>query len=171
MFLSALFLKEMTQKAVPAYEKPSEKQLAGLLIECVLDNRLTPREAINRWPVYNNGTDVSMEVALKILWYFEADELMHKTEPFYTDLQIALLIDVAKCFAADQPLPLYIINAYRVKKEPVYFYSQNTFVNSCLIEVQKIVVMWQNLLVQLCVCCSLNQSGASKSTKEVLKKL
>jgi hypothetical protein len=131
---------------------PGARQLAATLIEALLDERLSARQVINQWPVYNNTSDRSLMLALKMVWYFEADELMHKTELFYADLQLTLLAEVARCFKNEQPLPFHILNAYQIQKEPMYFYNQQTFWNSCFMEIQKALGNLKTLVWQLCYC-------------------
>ena len=97
---------------------------------------------------------------------------MHKTEVFYADVQFNLLTEVMKCFKQDLPLPAHIMQGYQIQKEPVYFYNQQTFWDSCLIEVQKILSYIKYLLQQLKTCrgnakpLQYKASSVSLSTEE-----
>lgn len=108
---------------VPDEGKTARRQRAAQLLEAVIDERMEPRMAINRWPEPIKEPDLSMDCAYQALWHFEADEDKQKTEMFYMDAQLELLRQMARHFKAGQDFPPYILTLYR-KKSPIrFFYS------------------------------------------------
>ena len=88
------------------------RQKAAELIEAVLDELLTPRQAINRWPSVSH-VDESLDVAYQALLHFESDERQQQEEVFYIDVQLALLAQIVHHFKLDQPLPQHILWEYQ----------------------------------------------------------
>lgn len=106
---------------VPDEGKSARRQRAAQLLEAVIDERLEPRMAINRWPEPVKERDLSMDCAYQALWHFEADEDKQRTEVFYMDAQLELLKQMARHFQAGEDLPPYILALYR-KKSPIRFF-------------------------------------------------
>jgi hypothetical protein len=90
----------------------SLQQQAARLLLAVLEETLTPRQALARWPVLHEADDASVWAAYHALWHFEADEDVHKTEPYYCDLQLALLRHMAENLASGTAFPAHILAGY-----------------------------------------------------------
>ncbi len=91
--------------------KLSNRQRAAQLLDAMLDDFLTPRQVINRWPC-PSGEDLSLDVTYQALMHFESDEAQQQTEVFYIDAQLALLTQMVSYLAHNEPLPRYMCSAY-----------------------------------------------------------
>ncbi len=89
----------------------SSRRAAGGLLLDVFDEILTPRQAINRWPVVR-GTDRSLDTAYQALLHFEADEEHQRGVPFYMDAQLELMRQMGTCLSQGRDLPDYMLAAY-----------------------------------------------------------
>ncbi len=92
------------------------KQASGL-IEAVINEEISPRAALNCWPMAGNE-DPSVQCAYTMLWYFEADEDRHKEEEYYADLQIKTLLETAQCLKRGEVLPHALIKEYATALAP-----------------------------------------------------
>lgn len=102
------------------------RQQAAALLEAVLDERLAPAVALNRWPDDSgSGQDVSLDVAYQALWYFEADEDRQRTQVFYLDAQLELLRQMAGVLGKGRPLPDYMQQEYSPDWFARYYYPSN----------------------------------------------
>lgn len=101
----------MSLKQPPARIIENRKRAAQLL-DAVLDERLVPQLAINRWPEAQEQPDPSLSIAYQALWHFEADEDKQQGELFYLDAQLELLQQMARYLAQGQPLPAYMLKQY-----------------------------------------------------------
>ena len=99
----------------------ARRERAAQLLEAVVEERIEPCMAINRWPESNNHPDPSLDCAYLALWHFEADEDKQKTEVFYLDAQLELLQQMANFLKSGQDLPPYILKLY-LEAHPVRFY-------------------------------------------------
>ncbi len=90
----------------PAYTQAAE------LIQAVLEERLSAREALYQWP-RQRAEDASLQAAFQALWYFEADEERHQSEPFYLDIQLSLLNTMAEQLRAGRPLNWHLRKPYQ----------------------------------------------------------
>lgn len=113
---------------IPDEGKQARRQRAAQLIEAVLDERIEPRIAINRWPEPNRELDPSMDCAYQALWHFEADEDKQKSELFYMDAQLELLRQMARHLKTGQDLPPHILTLYRGKTH-VRFHQSDTAID------------------------------------------
>jgi hypothetical protein len=111
-------------------QKMTLRQQAAQLLEAVVQERMEPRLAINRWPESLESPDPSLEVAYQALWYFEADEERHRTELFYLDAQLELLRQMAAFLKADQTLPSYMRQAYTAEHQARFYYP-HTVLQAC----------------------------------------
>lgn len=115
-----------------------QRKEAATLIEAVLDEILSPTQALVKWPVkihsHNHkrtayldiNDDPSLQAAYQILWHFEADEAQQRQEVFYLDTQLALLGQVSELLAKGEELPLYMLELYTTEHE-AHFYSGFSF--------------------------------------------
>jgi hypothetical protein len=104
-----------------------KRHQAAYLLEQVMDDRMEPRLAINRWPVLEAGEeDLSLRIAQQALWHFESDEDRHQTEVFYLDAQLDLLKQIAFFLKQNKELPHYLIERYPLEHRP-RFYKPQTF--------------------------------------------
>lgn len=128
-------------------EQFARRHQAAQLLEDVLDERLVPQLAINRWPEPTNIPDESLDCAFKALWHFEADEQQQKSEVYYIDLQLELLRQMAVFLKKGHDLPAYLLSAYGV--QPIKFYYQRTPWKDYCIRVQerwaRLVLLWQKV--------------------------
>jgi hypothetical protein len=89
---------------------------AALLLLAVLDETITPSQAILQWPNHIPGqvvlTDPSLEAAYQALWHFECDETWQQTDVFYLDAQLMLLKTMATQLAANQDFPKQLCQQY-----------------------------------------------------------
>lgn len=115
---------------IPDEGKQARRQRAAQLIEAVLDERVEPRIAINRWPEPTQEIDRSLDCAYQALWHFEADEDKQKTELFYMDAQLELLRQIARHLQAGQDLPPYILALYRGKEQVRFFKAESAVIES-----------------------------------------
>ena len=127
--------------AVPPTQ--AERRLkAAQLIDAVIEERLEPRLAINRWPESQKLPDPSMDCAYLALWHFEADEVQQQTEVFYLDAQLELLRQIADHLRADRNLPPYILRTYQPVAGPVrFFHARSVWADSIHI----LNVFWSQL--------------------------
>lgn len=95
------------------------RQVAAL-IESVLDETITARDAINAWPSYCNE-DPSVQAVYTMLWYFESDEDRRWQEMHYSDVQFQLLIECVNHLKQGNPLPLQLLDVYRSRQAPPDF--------------------------------------------------
>ncbi|MEM0951398.1 MAG: hypothetical protein AAGI66_04540 [Cyanobacteria bacterium P01_H01_bin.74] len=121
------------------------RKLAGQLMEAVYDGELSVQKALNKWPVYPNSNDSSLNAAFKILFFFEADEGLHQTEPFYADAQLQLILEVSLTLKQNKDLPPHMISTYAQIQLPNQFYNQQSFWLSCYCEIQKAIQFFSQL--------------------------
>ncbi|MEB3244725.1 MAG: hypothetical protein VKJ06_01930 [Vampirovibrionales bacterium] len=91
------------------------RQHAGHLLEAVLDETLTARQALNRWPLFAPGKpepDPSLAAAYQALWHFESDEEKQQGQVFYMDIQFEMLSAMSRFLKLGQPLPPDILTHY-----------------------------------------------------------
>ncbi|MBK8190766.1 MAG: hypothetical protein IPK79_10000 [Vampirovibrionales bacterium] len=98
------------------------RDCAGLLQQAV-EESLTARQAINRWPA-PSGADPSLDAAYQALLHFEADEVQQRGEMFYMDAQLALLSQIAAFLADNRDLPPYMLSAYPVEHRTAVFHER-----------------------------------------------
>jgi hypothetical protein len=102
----------------------AKRQRAAQLLEAVLDERIEPRIAINRWPESVEQPDPSLNCAYQALWHFEADEDKQQSELFYMDAQLELLRQITNFLKSGQDIPLYIIRMYSPIHQTRFFYPR-----------------------------------------------
>jgi hypothetical protein len=112
------------------------RKQAAVLLEAVLDERLEPRLAINRWPETADCPDSSLDVAYQALWYFESDEERQKSELFYMDAQLELLKQIAGFLEQGQALPAYMHQVYSPESRVRFFYGA-TFLDDTRLQLQR----------------------------------
>jgi hypothetical protein len=79
------------------------RQQAGQLLQAVLDDRLDPDAALMAWP---RVEDPSLNVGHQALMHFSVDVTgYHQTEPYYADVQLAWLQNLATQLTTGQALP------------------------------------------------------------------
>lgn len=108
----------------------AKRQRAAQLLEAVLDERIEPRIAINRWPENIEQPDPSLNCAYQALWHFEADEEKQQTELFYMDAQLELLRQIANFLKSGQDIPLYIIRMYSPNYQARFYYPRSAWEDS-----------------------------------------
>lgn len=102
------------------------RQTAAALLEQVLDEAISPLQALVRWPIESEEeSDPSLQAAYQILWHFESDETSQQQEPFYLDTQLALLSQVSALLAKGQPLPGYMLGAYTTEHTARFYFGQS----------------------------------------------
>lgn len=125
------------------------RQRAAKLLEDVLDERISPQLAINRWPEAGELPDPSLEIAYQALWHFEADEDKQQSEVFYLDAQIELLRQMAVFLKDGRELPAYFLKGYSPDHTVRFFYDRTVVEDSSQVarsfwlEVRRI---WQTAL-------------------------
>ncbi len=111
-----------------AFHNPADplekRQRAAQLLEAVLDERIEPRIAINRWPESIEPPDPSLNCAYQALWHFEADEDKQQSEVFYMDAQLELLRQITGFLKKGQDLPAYMLQMYAVQQPVRFFYNR-----------------------------------------------
>jgi hypothetical protein len=92
----------------------ARRRQAGKLLNAVFDETLTPRQAINQWPCLpgNAEPDPSLAAAFQSLWHFEADETQQQTTVFYLDVQLDVLLTMARLLSQGLPLPEELLAYY-----------------------------------------------------------
>lgn len=126
---------------IPDEGKQARRQRVAQLLEAILDERIEPRIAINRWPEPTKEIDPSVDCAYQALWHFEADEDKQKSELFYMDAQLELLRQIARHLQGGQDLPPHILALYRGKKG-VRFFKDVSMMTESLGLVRK---FWQEI--------------------------
>jgi hypothetical protein len=96
---------------------------AGQLLDQVLDEVITPRQALNRWPTGIGIEDPSLTSAYQALWHFESDEDQQKTIVYYLDAQIELLKQMSRMLMQGKSLPLYMERPYPRSMRVRYYQS------------------------------------------------
>jgi len=92
----------------------ARRRQAGDLLNAVFDEALTPRQAINQWPNLPGQPepDPSMAAAYQALWHFEADETQQQTTVFYLDVQLDVLLSMARMLSQGLALPEALLAHY-----------------------------------------------------------
>lgn len=112
------------------------RKAAGDLLEAVFDERVTPRYALNHWPVLADGwQDPSLDAAFQALWHFEADEEKQQTEVYYMDAQLELIKQMAAYLQQGKDLPHYLLKAYD-KALASEYYREKKLVDESVLQVQ-----------------------------------
>ncbi len=106
---------------IPDGGRLARRQRAAQLLEAVIDERIEPRMAINRWPEPATEPDPSMDCAYQALWHFEADEDKQKSELFYMDAQLELLRQMSLALQQGHDLPGHILALYRPRGKVRFF--------------------------------------------------
>lgn len=88
------------------------RKQASALLESVLCEAITPRAALNTWPMSGN-VDPSVQCAYTMLWFFEADEDRHQQEVFYADLQLKALQEAYCYLCQGEALPVSTLATYQ----------------------------------------------------------
>lgn len=106
----------------------TQRQQAGRLIEAVLDEELTARRALNRWPPGLAGCqDASLDSAYQALWHFESDETQQQTQVYYLDAQIELLKQMSRYLSQGKTLPSYLITPYPEEHRVRFYQDKRVF--------------------------------------------
>jgi hypothetical protein len=116
--------------------------LGAALIEAVLDEEISPRLALNRWPTSKDSSchDGSLTAAYQALWHFESDEEKQQTEIFYLDAQLDLLKQMAKYLGQGKSLPEYLRVGY--SSVGTEFYREKKLIPESMIQLKQ---CWQQL--------------------------
>lgn len=102
------------------------RKQAAALLEALFENAITPRAALNSWPMEGNQ-DPSVRCAYTVLWYFEADrDERHQQEQFYADLQVRLLMDIATCLKKGDALAPKLLAEYQAQLAPTEYHPKST---------------------------------------------
>jgi len=102
------------------------RKQAAALLEALLENAITPRAALNSWPMEGNR-DPSVQCAYTVLWYFEADrDQRHQEEMFYADLQVRLLMEIATCLRSGEALAPKLLAEYQAQLAPTEYHPKST---------------------------------------------
>lgn len=102
------------------------RQEAAELMEAVLDERITPQQALNQWPS-GNWYDTSLAVAYQMLWHLEADEDQQQTELYYMDAQLALIQETARILFRGADLPPHLSMVYPHTHQVRYYQGASFF--------------------------------------------
>jgi hypothetical protein len=102
------------------------RKQVGALLEAVLADEVSPRAALNCWPMEGNR-DPSVLCAYTMVWYFEADEDRHHEEMFYADLQIKTLQEASIPLKAGHPLPSQLLAEYQAYTAPSQYADRNSW--------------------------------------------
>lgn len=101
------------------------RQLAGQLLQQVLDETLTAKQGICRWPLLPEGCleepDPSLRSAYQALWHFESDEDQQQQEVFYMDLQLELLKQMSQYLRQGNALPHHLAAPYLNTHVPQFY--------------------------------------------------
>ncbi len=111
-------------------QKQTLRKQAAQLLEAVIDERVSPQFAINRWPETVECPDPSLESAFQALWHFEADEDKQKHELFYLDAQLELLRQMAGFLKHGHALPGYFLRSYLPAHRVRFFYLNSPWQGS-----------------------------------------
>jgi hypothetical protein len=113
------------------------------LFSSILDEVLTPRQALNGWPENKSTlTDPSLQAARDFLWHLEADEDLQRREVFYMDVQWQTLAYMAKVMASGAPLPGHLTAMYRTPWQLAY-YTDSAFIRTWVDRLQAIWQGWR----------------------------
>lgn len=102
---------------------------AAWLLEQVLDEHLSPVDALKQWPVLSHlQPNEALDIAYQALWYYEADWLSRldqqapqyigQDDPYYLDVQLKLLATLAQLLRTQQPVPRDLALMYRQRNQP-----------------------------------------------------
>lgn len=100
----------------------SYRKQASALIEAVIADEISPRAALNTWPLLGNE-DSSVRCAYTMLWFYESDEERHHRELFYSDIQIQALKEVCQYLKQGAPLPNALLQEYQGAMAPPEYHS------------------------------------------------
>lgn len=122
------------------------RQEASRLIGQVLDERISPRFALNRWPGDPDAeADASLASAYQALWHFEADEEQQQKELYYLDAQMELLKQMARHLASGNVLPDYLCRSYP-KDHTVLYYEEKRVLKEAVELTHRVALsLWSNL--------------------------
>jgi hypothetical protein len=123
--MSQTFNPPPIMQHIPDTGKLARRQRAAQLLEAVIEERVEPRIAINRWPEPVIESDPSINCAYQALWHFEADEEKQKRELFYMDAQWELLRQMSRCLKNGEDIPTHILALYPAQKQVRFFQSQS----------------------------------------------
>jgi hypothetical protein len=122
---------------------------ASLLLMAVLEETMTPSQAILQWPNHVPGqvasADPSLEAAYQALWHFECDDTWQQSDVFYLDAQLMLLKTMATQLAANQDFPKHLCDQYprsgQVKRQSEWQF----WLGVILWPVAQVARLWQTL--------------------------
>ena len=124
------------------------RDAAAKLLYGVVYETLTPRRAINQWPVVLPGEaeDRSLSIAYQALWHFESGEERRATEPLYSDLQLELLTVMAEHLEHNRDFPSVLQVYYQNQTIPAKFYlPQNTVLGPFAQVISFIERLWEGI--------------------------
>ncbi|MDH4379463.1 MAG: hypothetical protein QE263_06130 [Vampirovibrionales bacterium] len=104
------------------------RQQAATLLNGVLEDTLTPRQAINRWPA-PQGVDSSLDVAFLALAHLEADHYDHEKtqqflDPYYLDAQLAWLQQLWEWLSQGESVPEAFWHEYKKTRLTTGWYTE-----------------------------------------------
>jgi hypothetical protein len=123
--MSQTFNPPPLMQYIPDTGRLARRQRAAQLLEAVIEERVEPRIAINRWPEPIIEPDASVNCAYQALWHFEADEEKQKTELFYMDAQWELLRQMSHCLKKGEDIPHHILALYSPQNQVRFFKTQS----------------------------------------------
>jgi len=106
----------------------SLRQQAAALLDGVLEDTLTPRQAINRWPA-PQGVDKSLDVAFLALAHLEADhydddKIQQQLDPYYLDAQLEWLQQLWEWLSKGESVPEAFWHEYKKTQHTTGWYTE-----------------------------------------------
>ena len=132
------------------------RQQAAQLLDGVLEDTLTPRQAINRWPA-PQGVDKSLDVAFLALAHLEADhydedKIQQRLDPYYLDAQLAWLQQLWEWLSQGETVPEAFWSEYQKTRHTTGWYTEpvigfKPLWQSCQI-LKLNLATWRNIVLQ-----------------------
>jgi len=132
------------------------RQQAAALLDGVLEDTLTPRQAINRWPA-PQGVDKSLDVAFLALAHLEADhydddKTQQSLDPYYLDAQLAWLQQLWEWLSQGESVPEAFWREYQKTRHTTGWYTDPVVgfgpLWKGLHAIKTTVGLWQRIVLQ-----------------------
>ncbi len=86
------------------------RKLVGILLYDIISNKITPFDAVQKFP--RDINDTSIKIAWHAIIHFDSDEDIRKNDNLYSQEQIKYLEGIGKILLQGEPLPENILNEY-----------------------------------------------------------
>ena len=88
----------------------SARKMVGILLYDIISRKITPFEAIQKFP--KDIDDISVKIAWHAIIHFDSDEDIRKKDNLYAHEQMLYIESLAKILLEGNPLPENILSEY-----------------------------------------------------------